>query len=82
MFNRSIKRRLIKAKMSLSNTIQKILVINQKKKHLPFVEEPHKKRELLEDELKVLNKLAEYQANLIKGYEKALSKEPETTDLD
>lgn len=73
MFTRSIKRRLVKAKISLSNTIQQILDINQQKKKLQFFENANQQREQLEDELKVLNKVAEHQAKLIKSYEKVLS---------
>ena len=75
MFTRSIKRRLLKAKMSLSNTIQKILDINQKKKVLSHMEDADPHKELLESELRILNKVAEHQANLIKGYEKVLAKQ-------
>ena len=73
MLTRSIKRRLLKAKISLSNTIQQILDINQQRKKLHFFENAHLQRELLEDELRVLNKVAEQQAKLIQSYEKVLS---------
>ena len=73
MFTRSIKRRLIKAKISLHNTIQQILDINQQRKKLHFFKDAPQQKELLEDELRVLNKVAEHQAKLIKSYENVLS---------
>ncbi|MCI5081746.1 MAG: hypothetical protein MRY78_08645 [Saprospiraceae bacterium] len=73
MAYRSAKRRLLKAKISLSQTLQKILEINKNRKRLPYIKNAHRKQEHLNEELKVLNKTAEYQAKLIKKYEKLLS---------
>ncbi len=76
MMTRSIKRKLVKAKISLNHTIQKILDINRRRKNLSYLKDPLKQEENLETELKVLNKLAEHQVGLIKKYERELSVEP------
>ena len=75
MMTRSIKRKLVKAKISLNHTIQRILDINRQRKKLHYLQNPSKKKENLDDELRVLNKLAEHQVGLIKRYEKELSTE-------
>ena len=73
MMTRLIKRRLLKAKMTLNQTIQKILDINRNRKKLPYFEDATLRRKNLELELKILNKLAEQQVTLIKRYENALA---------
>ena len=73
MMTRLIKRRLLKAKMTLNQTIQKILDINRNRKKLPYFEDANLRRKNLELELKILNKLAEQQVTLIKRYETALA---------
>lgn len=72
MMRRTIKRRLVKARIALHQTIQKILDINRKKKELPFHEDVDTKEATLGVELKVLNKIAEQQALMVKKYEKSL----------
>ncbi len=73
MITRSMKRRLLRARISLNQTIQKILEINRKKKGLPYVQNAKQEQEVIYEELKVLNKIAEHQARLIKHYEMALA---------
>lgn len=75
MITRSMKRRLLRARITLNQTIQKILDINKKKKTLPY--NPNARQEVREinEELRVLNKIAEHQAKLIKHYETALATE-------
>ena len=78
MMRRTIKRRLVKARIALHQTIQKILDINRKKKELPYHEDVETKDAVLNDELKVLNKIAEQQAMMVKKYEKSLLEMEET----
>lgn len=73
MITRSMKRRLLRARITLNQTIQKILEINRKKKGLPYLQNAREEQENLYEELKVLNKIAEHQAKLIKHYEMALA---------
>ena len=68
----SMKKRLLKAKMTLQHTLQKILDINRHRKRLPHYEDPAQREETLSQELKVLNKIAAQQAKLIRYYESAL----------
>lgn len=70
---RAIKRRLIKAKIILNQTIQKILDINHSRKRLPFLENRQVEGQALEEELKLLNKIAAQQARLIRHYEDTLN---------
>lgn len=72
MMRRTIKRRLVKARIALHQTIQKILDINRKKKELPHQKDVETKDAALNVELKVLNKIAEQQAMMVKKYEKSL----------
>jgi uncharacterized protein YutE (UPF0331/DUF86 family) len=73
MAYRAVKRKLLKAKISLSQTLQKILEINKNRKNLTYIKNTHRKQETLNEELKVLNKTAEFQNKLIQKYEKLLS---------
>lgn len=73
MITRSMKRRLLRARITLNQTIQKILDINRKKKGLPYVQNAREEQENMYEELKVLNKIAEHQAKLIKHYEMTLA---------
>jgi hypothetical protein len=68
-----MKRRLLRARITLNQTIQKILEINRKKKALPYLPNPQQEQEVIYEELKVLNKIAEHQAKLIKHYEMTLA---------
>ena len=69
---RSIKRKLVKARIALNQTVQKILDINRKRKNLTFLENANIQRQHLETELRVLNKIAEQQVGMIKKYESVL----------
>lgn len=73
IMTKSIKRRLLRARISLNQTLQRILDINRKRKRLSFTEDPISTNEALSEELKVLNKLAEQQARLIRKYENSLA---------
>ncbi|OAV42639.1 hypothetical protein [Lewinella sp. 4G2] len=67
---RHIKYRYLKTKMALSQTIQSILDINRKRRF--FGEDVHAKKEL-DEELKVLNAVAENHARALRSYEHQLS---------
>ena len=71
---RNIKRRYLKTKMALSQTVQAILDINRKRRF--FREDPSKK-EALNEELRVLNAVAENQARTLKTYEYRMGKQDE-----
>lgn len=73
MIKRSLKHRLRRARTRLSHTVNQILAINKNRKRLSQVGRPKAPEENLEEELKVLNKIAEQQAQLVKHYETALA---------
>ena len=72
MVRRSIKRKLVKARIILNQTIQKILEINHNRKRLRFLKNAQLKEADLNQELKILNKIAAQQARLIRHYEDTL----------
>ena len=63
---RNIKYRYLKTKMALSETVQAILDINRKRR---FFKGDTGRREALNEELKVLNAVAENQALKLRTYE-------------
>lgn len=73
MTKRSMMRKLLRARVSLNQTVQQILDINRKRKRLPYTNNPTKKGERLQEELKVLNKTAEHQALLVRRYQQQLN---------
>ena len=75
MNRKSIKRRWLKTKIALNDTIQKILDINRKRKHLASIPEETQVAGNLGDELKLLNALADQQAKLLKRYEEKIIEE-------
>lgn len=78
MIARNIKRRLLKARIKLSHTLQSILHINRERKQLPHLAptQAQDKESSLMEALKVLNKTAANQAKMIRRYEEALSAVP------
>ncbi len=74
MTKRSMKRRLIRARIALNQTIQKILDVNRNRKRLSFTNDPAHREKALNEELRVLNKVAQQQANLVEHYETVLSR--------
>ncbi|MDX1667755.1 MAG: hypothetical protein R3350_11010 [Saprospiraceae bacterium] len=72
MTNRTRKRKLLRAKIILNQTLQKILDINHKRKKLKYTSDPQTKNQSLSEELKVLNKVAAQQAKLIERYRSIL----------
>lgn len=73
---RSIKRKLVRAKVALNTTVEKILDINRKRKRLQLYEDHLTDNgEELNQELKLLNKIADRQAKLIRKYESTLAQE-------
>ncbi|MDX1942770.1 MAG: hypothetical protein SFU99_19560 [Saprospiraceae bacterium] len=75
MITRSMKRRLLRARITLNQTVQKILEINKKKKTLPYRTDARHEAQEISEELRVLNRIAEHQAKLIKHYETTLATE-------
>ena len=73
MMTRAIKRKLVKAKITLNLTIQKILDINQSRKRFAYLQRRTEAEKNLSEELKLLNKIAAQQARLIQHYESTLS---------
>ncbi len=73
MITRSIKRKLLRAKISLNQTVQKILDINRRRKNLKYAQNSRQLELALKEELRVLNKIAEQQARLVQHYESYLS---------
>ena len=72
---RSIKRKLVRAKVALNTTIGKILDINRRRKRLQLYEDQAIKEEELNQELKLLNKIADRQASLVRKYETFLTRD-------
>jgi len=72
MKSRLLKRKLIRARIKLNQTIQQILDINRRRKGMSLYRELPKRQNELDEELKVLNKIAEQQARLVKHYERSL----------
>jgi len=72
MMTKVVKRRLLRAKIMLRQTVQKILEINRIRKHLSFFSNAQEKAITLQQDLKVLNKIAEQQAVLVRRYEETL----------
>lgn len=70
---RSIKRKLLRARIALNQTIAKILDINRKRKKLQLYEDLPKREVELSEELKLLNKIADRQAKLVQRYESSLA---------
>lgn len=78
MSSRFIKRRLLRARITLKQTVSKILEINHRRKKLSFRKNPLHEEQMLSEELRVLNKIVEQQAKLVRRYESALSDRRET----
>lgn len=73
MNRRSLKQRLLRTRIALKQTLNRILDINRKRKALSELVEFKEHSAKLEDELKVLNHLASNQANLVRKYENDLA---------
>ena len=73
MMKRTLKRRLLRARITLNQTIQKILDINRRRKKLIYYPNPEPRQQELDEELRILNKIVQHQAKLIQHYESSLS---------
>lgn len=73
MIKRTLKRKLLRARIKLNQTVHQILAINKNRKRLHYMGSKAEEEKAMEEELKVLNKLAEQQARLVKHYETALA---------
>ena len=69
---RNIKYRYLKTKLALNETVQRILDINRKRR---FFGKDLAKKEALNEELKVLNAVAENQAIRLKTFEVRMNRE-------
>lgn len=69
---RNLKYKYLKTKMALGETIQSILEINRKRRF--FRQDPNLRQDLNE-ELKILNAVAENQARSLKVYEQRIEKQ-------
>lgn len=69
---RNLKYRYLKTKMALNDTIQAILDINRKRR---FFRDDTSRRKALDEELKVLNAVAENQALSLRNYEHRIDQE-------
>ena len=81
MNRRSLKLRWLKTKGALNGTIQKILDINRKRKHLSTLPNDRRQEQDLDLELKMLNALADQQAKLMRRYEQKITAEEQTAIL-
>ena len=72
MVTYKIKRRLLRARVVLNQAIRQILEINRIRKQLPFFQNREAKEKEIEQDLKLLNKIAQQQAVLIRKYEDEL----------
>lgn len=68
----STKRKLLKAKLKLQETLRSILAINRKKKELAQAKVLKEQKQAIQLKLRVLNKVAEQQAKLVRLYERKL----------
>ena len=71
--NKAITKKLLRARDVLNQTIQRILEINRTKKALHNSDRAEETGSALNEELKVLNKIVEQQAWLVKKYETELA---------
>jgi len=74
-----VKKRLLKAKFALTETVEKILDINRKRKRLKLLEGGDTKERKLEMELEMLNDLAEQQAHILRKYETMIQRKKEAS---
>lgn len=66
--------KLNSARKALQETIRKILVLNRTKKVITENRIPLEQHKVIKSELKLLNKMAEQQAKMVRLYERKLSK--------
>lgn len=80
MTTRSLKRKWLKTQIALRQTIQQILTINRKRRQIPHSKNRDVKRRQLEEELRVLNAIADNQARVLRTYEQKLVDRPIETE--
>ncbi|MFT4758886.1 MAG: hypothetical protein ACI9XO_000221 [Paraglaciecola sp.] len=69
-----ILEKLIATRKALQETIRKILVLNRTKKVITKNKIPLDQHKVIKSELKLLNKMAEKQAKMVRLYEGTLSR--------
>lgn len=75
MKRRLIKRKLLRTRLSLEQTLKQILNINRKRRFINSLPEPAKAEADLEVELRILNQTASNQAQLLRRLERSLEVE-------
>jgi hypothetical protein len=73
MMKQALKRKLIKSRNTLNHALQRILDINRRRKKLSTTPQWKHQEQEFSEELRLLNKIAEQQAHLIKHYEGRLT---------
>jgi len=69
MMKQALKRKLIKSRNTLNHALRRILDINRRRKKLSTTPQWKIQEQEVSEELRLLNKIAEQQAHLIKHYE-------------
>lgn len=72
MATRSLKRKWLRTRIALRHTVQQILTINRKRKQIVHTDNGEDRRKQLEEELRVLNAIADNQARVLRAYEEKL----------
>ena len=67
--SKSTKRKLLRTRIALRQTVYRIFRINRERRKVPYSSDPQAREQAINDELKVLNKIAEKQAALVQLYE-------------
>jgi hypothetical protein len=75
MKRRLIKRKLLRTRISLEQTLKQILNINRKRRFINSLPEPDKAQADLEVELRILNQTASNQAQLVRRLKRRLEVE-------
>ena len=66
---KSAKRKLLRTRIALRQTVYRILRINRERRKIPYSQNPEARQQKINEELKMLNKIAEKQAKLVQLYE-------------
>ena len=67
--SKATKRKLLRTRIALRQTVYRIFRINRERRKIPYSSDPAAREQRINEELKVLNKIAEKQAALVKLYE-------------
>ena len=67
--SKATKRKLLRTRIALRQTVYRIFRINRERRKIPYSSDPIAREQQINEELKVLNKIAEKQAALVQLYE-------------